>query len=250
MFVRPNVALIEGGRRRIRATASKVRTAYAVLPRLLCVNEEISVLMSRPQNSDDGFSRHFVRLINFCRPSLSIMRVANREIPLWPNWSMRSRTSVATREPGDSLANTCENDFNRPILLLWPKGSLIIGVQNEGAPRIDSKRIEDALVVLARDYTGLATFSVDETDGGAEPRRSSRARCPFRSRRSLIALSTCYRVLPARRKRQQQENDKAGCLHDGNPKLSGVQDQVEEIQEHRHGDDIGKSRFQDGAHGP
>jgi hypothetical protein len=128
-------------------------------------------------------------------------------------------------QSGRSLPNTCKNDFNRLILLLWPKGSLIIGVQNEGAPRIDSKRIEDALVVLARDedalvvlardYTGLATFSVDETNGGAEPRRSSRARCPFQSRPSLIALSTCYRVLPARRKRQQQENDKAARLHDG-----------------------------------
>jgi hypothetical protein len=115
---------------------------------------------------------------------------------------------------GRSLPNTRENDFDRLILLLWPKGSLVIGIENEGAPRIDSNRIEDALVVLARDYTGLATFSVDETNGGAEPRRSSRAWRPFRSRRSLIALSTCYRVLPARRKRQQQENDKAARLHD------------------------------------
>jgi hypothetical protein len=31
-----------------------------------------------------------------------------------------------------SLPNTCENYFNRPVLLLWPKGSLIIGVENEG----------------------------------------------------------------------------------------------------------------------
>src|SRR5262249_19192459 len=96
-----------------------------------------------------------------------------------------------------SLPNTCEDDFDRPILLLWPKGSLIIGVENEGAPRIDGKRIEDALVVLACDYTGLATFSLDETNGGAEPRRSSRAWWPFRSRRSLIAPFTFlgYRVL-------------------------------------------------------
>src|SRR5215510_15090908 len=99
--------------------------------------------------------------------------------------------------PERSLPNTCEDDFDRPILLLWPKGSLIIGVENEGAPRIDGKRIEDALVVLACDYTGLATFSLDETNGGAEPRRSSRAWCPFRSRRSLIAPFTFlgYRVL-------------------------------------------------------
>jgi len=99
--------------------------------------------------------------------------------------------------PERSLPNTCEDDFDRPILLLWPKGSLIIGVENEGAPRIDGKRIEDALVVLACDYTGLATFSLDETNGGAEPRRSSRAWWPFRSRRSLIAPFTFlgYRVL-------------------------------------------------------
>src|SRR5438309_705134 len=71
-----------------------------------------------------------------------------------------------------SLPSTCENDFNRPILLLWPKGSLIIGVENEGAPRIDGNRFDDALVVLARNDAGLATLSIDKTNDSA--RRSSR----------------------------------------------------------------------------
>jgi hypothetical protein len=105
-------------------------------------------------------------------------------------------------------------------LLLWPKGSLVIGVENEGASRIDGKRIEDTLVFLARDYTGLTTFSIDETNGGAEPRRSSRAWWPFRSRWSLSAPFTFlgYRVLPASRKGQQQKNYKAAYLHDSSPK--------------------------------
>jgi len=38
------------------------------------------------------------------------------------------------------------------------KGSLVIGLENECAPRFDGNRIEDALVILARDYTGLMTF--------------------------------------------------------------------------------------------
>jgi hypothetical protein len=104
-----------------------------------------------------------------------------------------------------SLPNTCEDDFNSPILLFWPKGSLIIGAESEGAPRIGGKRIEDALVVLAHDYADLATFSLDETNGGAEPRRSSWAWWPFWSRRPLIAPFTFLgcRVFPASRKRQQ-----------------------------------------------
>ena len=72
-----------------------------------------------------------------------------------------------------SLPNTCENDFNRPVLLLWPKGSLIIGVENEGASRIDGNRIDDALVVLARNDAGLTTLSIDKTnDSARRPRRT------------------------------------------------------------------------------
>jgi hypothetical protein len=153
-----------------------------------------------------------------------------------------SASCVAAYEPntgarGRSLPNTRENDFDRRISLLWQKGSFVIGGQSEGASRIDTKHVEDALVVLARDHTGLATFSVNETNGGAEARRTSRAWWPFQSRPSLIALSTCYRVLPARRKCQQQENDKAACLHDGSPK----EGQVEEMQEHDRCHDIGNS---------
>src|SRR5262249_33381643 len=60
----------------------------------------------------------------------------------WPDGRLteaRLRISVATSRalfnPERSLPNTCEDDFDRPILLLWPEGSLIVGVENEGGCR-------------------------------------------------------------------------------------------------------------------
>jgi hypothetical protein len=50
-----------------------------------------------------------------------------------------------------SLPNTCENDFNRPVLLLWPKGSLIIGVENEGGMPALHRRASSRLHLFRAD---------------------------------------------------------------------------------------------------
>src|SRR5258707_8451630 len=118
-----------------------------------------------------------------------------------------------------SLPNTCENDFNRPVLLLWPKGSLIIGVENEGASRIDGNRIDDALVVLARNDAGLTTLSIDKTNDSA--RRSSR------TGRSCGAGLACLSLRPVgctggigaaaqsdTDARERGQRDNAACFHD------------------------------------
>src|SRR5258708_40169859 len=98
---------------------------------------------------------------------------ARRPPPALGNCAQRGRARVMVcLSIRRSLPNTCENDSNRPVLLLWPKGSLIIGVENEGASRIDGNRIDDALVVLARNDAGLTTLSIDKTNDSA--RRASR----------------------------------------------------------------------------
>ena len=69
------------------------------------------------------------------------------------------------------------------------EGGFVIGVEAEGASRIDRVAVEDTLVVLARDCTGLTTFSFDETnDRSTKAYRSSRPRRSFRAGWSLIAL--------------------------------------------------------------
>jgi hypothetical protein len=76
--------------------------------------------------------------------------------------------------------------------LFRAEGGFVIGVEAEGASRIDRVGVEDTFVLLARECTGLTTFSFDETnDRSTKAYGSTRSRRPRRSDRawwSLIAL--------------------------------------------------------------
>ena len=72
--------------------------------------------------------------------------------------------ALCRRPWASSLRSTGENYLHRNALPLRPKRSLVIGVENEAAARIDRIGAEDALVVLACKRARLAAFSFDETD--------------------------------------------------------------------------------------
>jgi hypothetical protein len=87
--------------------------------------------------------------------------------------------ALCRRPWASSLRSTGENYLHRNALPLRPKRSLVIGVENEAAARIDRIGAEDALVVLACKRARLAAFSFDETNNcsayACRPNRAERS---------------------------------------------------------------------------
>ena len=125
--------------------------------------------------------------------------------------------ALCRRPWASSLRSTGENYLHRNALPLRPKRSLVIGVENEAATRIDRISAEDALVVLACKRARLAAFSFDETNNcsayAARPNRAERSCRTGRSRVAFLAFLG-HRLFSASRESQQQENDEPANLHD------------------------------------
>src|SRR5262245_64480943 len=81
------------------------------------------------------------------------------------------------------LGDAGEDDLGGGALPLRPEGRLVVGLEREGAARIDGEGVEDPLVLLARDLAGLAALAFDEADG----RSPGRARWPSRAGRTRWA---------------------------------------------------------------
>jgi hypothetical protein len=128
--------------------------------------------------------------------------------------------ALCRRPWASSLRSTGENYLHRNALPLRPKRSLVIGVENEAAARIDRIGAEDALVVLACKRARLAAFSFNETNNrsayACRANRTERSRGSCRTGRSRIALLALlgHRLFSASRESQQQENDEPANLHD------------------------------------
>src|SRR5262245_59838198 len=96
----------------------------------------------------------------------------------------------------------------------------IVGVENEGAPGIDCKTVQDAFVILARNRARLPTFPLDEADNrsaqthwpssSGRPRRS---RGPWRTLVALFAPSNLLFSATRHKHGQQHGSDEPPNLH-------------------------------------
>src|SRR5262245_50005375 len=113
----------------------------------------------------------------------------------FPNWMRSAVVECApmARSPTLLLGDAGEDDLGGGALPLRPEGRLVVGLEREGAARIDGEGVEDPLVLLARDLAGLAAFAFDEADGRSpgrpsRPGRSGRTRCAGRAVVSSVSL--------------------------------------------------------------
>ena len=135
------------------------------------------------------------------------------------------RCDISARMPTEAalFRDTGEDDLNRNSLALWTEGSFVVRVENEGASRIDGIGAKDALIILARNCAGLATFTFNETnDGSAYARRANRAGLSCWSLwagRPLITFFALLRhlILAASRCSQKEEKCEPANLHKSLP---------------------------------